>query len=105
MATSLDGIVTGLNDLSFDKNRVNKSQSSDRAVGGELGKDEFLQLLVCQMKNQDPLEPEKDTQFIAQLAQFSALEQMQNHRRLDWLVKPLFLIQRVQMEVLPKYRV
>jgi len=37
-----------------------------------------LQLLVCQMKNQDPLEPEKDTQFIAQLAQFSALEQMQN---------------------------
>ena len=78
MATSLDGIVTGLNDLSFDKNRVNKSQSSDRAVGGELGKDEFLQLLVCQMKNQDPLEPEKDTQFIAQLAQFSALEQMQN---------------------------
>ena len=30
------------------------------------------------MKNQDPLEPEKDTQFIAQLAQFSALEQMQN---------------------------
>ena len=77
MATSLDGIVTGLNDLSFDKNRVNKSQSSDRA-GGELGKDEFLQLLVCQMKNQDPLEPEKDTQFIAQLAQFSALEQMQN---------------------------
>lgn len=78
MATSLDGIVTGLNDLSFDKNRGNKSQSSDRAVGGELGKDEFLQLLVCQMKNQDPLEPEKDTQFIAQLAQFSALEQMQN---------------------------
>ena len=32
MATSLDGIVTGLNDLSFDKNRVNKSQSSERAV-------------------------------------------------------------------------
>ncbi len=78
MATSLDGIVTGLNDLSLSKNRVNESQSSDRAVGGDLGKDEFLQLLVCQMKNQDPLEPEKDTEFIAQLAQFSALEQMQN---------------------------
>lgn len=78
MATSLDGIVTGLNDLSFSKNRVNESQSSDRAVGGDLGKDEFLQLLVCQMKNQDPLEPQKDTEFIAQLAQFSALEQMQN---------------------------
>lgn len=78
MATSLDGIVTGLNDLSLSKNRVNESQTSDRAVGGNLGKDEFLQLLVCQMKNQDPLEPEKDTEFIAQLAQFSSLEQMQN---------------------------
>ena len=78
MATSLDGILTGLDDLSFSSNRVSESQTSDRAVGGNLGKDEFLQLLVCQMKNQDPLEPEKDTQFIAQLAQFSALEQMQN---------------------------
>ncbi|MGN1206145.1 MAG: flagellar hook capping FlgD N-terminal domain-containing protein [Eubacterium sp.] len=78
MATSLDGIVTGLDDLSLNKNRVNESQTSERAVGGNLGKDEFLQLLVCQMKNQDPLEPEKDTEFIAQLAQFSALEQMQN---------------------------
>ena len=39
MATSLDGIVTGLNDLSLSKNRVNESQTSDRAVGGNLGKD------------------------------------------------------------------
>ena len=45
MATSLDGIVTGLNDLSFDKNRVNESQSSDRAVGGELGKGGKVQLV------------------------------------------------------------
>ncbi len=40
-----------------------------------LGKDAFIKLLVAQMKNQDPLKPQTDTQFVAQLAQFSALEQ------------------------------
>lgn len=44
----------------------------------ELGKDAFLQLLTAQMQNQDPLNPSSDTEFIAQLAQFSSLEQMQN---------------------------
>lgn len=44
----------------------------------ELGKDAFLQLLVCQMQNQDPLEPNTDTEYVAQLAQFSQLEQLQN---------------------------
>ncbi|MEO1172539.1 MAG: flagellar hook capping FlgD N-terminal domain-containing protein [Myxococcota bacterium] len=43
--------------------------------GGQLGKDEFLTLLIEQISNQDPLEPMEDTEFIAQLAQFSALEQ------------------------------
>lgn len=44
----------------------------------ELGKDAFLQLLVTQMQYQDPLNPASDTEFIGQLAQFSALEEMQN---------------------------
>lgn len=43
-----------------------------------LDKDAFLKLLVAQMKYQDPLEPNKDNQFIGQMAQFSALEQAQN---------------------------
>ena len=43
-----------------------------------LGKDEFLKLLVAQLENQDPMEPMDDTEYIAQLAQFSTLEQMQN---------------------------
>lgn len=44
----------------------------------ELGKDEFLQLLVTQMQYQDPLSPMDNSQMIAQLAQFSSLEQMTN---------------------------
>ncbi|MCQ3001450.1 flagellar hook assembly protein FlgD [Pseudomonas syringae] len=43
-----------------------------------LGKDAFLQLLVTQMKNQNPLEPQDNGEFVAQLAQFSSLESMQN---------------------------
>jgi len=41
-----------------------------------LGKDAFLQLLVTELSNQDPLNPMQDREFIAQLAQLSTLEQM-----------------------------
>ena len=43
-----------------------------------LGKDAFLNLLVTQLQYQDPLEPASDTEYIAQMAQFSTLEQLQN---------------------------
>ena len=43
----------------------------------ELDKNAFLQLLIAQMKNQSPLDPTSNDEFIAQLAQFSSLEQMQ----------------------------
>lgn len=43
-----------------------------------LDKDAFLQLLVTQMQNQDPLNPSTDTEFVSQLATFSQLEQLQN---------------------------
>src|SRR3954470_9925300 len=42
---------------------------------GEIGKDDFLKLLVGQLQHQDPMQPADDTQFIGQMAQFSQLEQ------------------------------
>lgn len=53
------------------------AQQDARNTSGELGQKEFLKLLVAQLEHQDPLEPAKDTEFIAQLAQFSSLEQLQ----------------------------
>ncbi|WP_082760087.1 flagellar hook assembly protein FlgD [Abyssisolibacter fermentans] len=45
---------------------------------GQVDKDSFLKLLVTQLQNQDPLNPMDDKEFIAQMAQFSTLEQIQN---------------------------
>ena len=52
--------------------------SSKASSAGDMDKDSFLQLLVAQMKYQDPLEPTSNTEYIAQYAQFSQVEQMQN---------------------------
>jgi flagellar basal-body rod modification protein FlgD len=46
--------------------------------GSNLGKQDFLKLLMAQLQNQDPLKPMDDSQMIAQMAQFSALESTQN---------------------------
>ena len=67
-----------VNGVLQDANNAITTTEKDRKGTSELGKDAFLQLLVCQMKNQDPLNPQSDTEFVSQLATFSQLEQLQN---------------------------
>ena len=60
-------------------NNFNKANTvNGRTASQQLGKDDFLKLLITQLSNQDPTNPMEDTQYIAQMAQFSSLEQMTN---------------------------
>ena len=53
-------------------------KNTSKTSNNGMDKDAFLQLLVAQMKYQDPLEPTSNTEYIAQYAQFSQVEQLQN---------------------------
>jgi flagellar basal-body rod modification protein FlgD len=54
------------------------STTTTSAAGNSLGKDTFLKLLVAQMRQQNPMDPTDDKEMIAQMTQFSMLEQMTN---------------------------
>lgn len=59
----------------------NTALEGSRPAQRNLDKDDFLKILITQLQNQDPTKPMEDREFIAQMAQFSSLEQMNNMSR------------------------
>lgn len=57
---------------------VEESRTDSLKLNQELGKDQFMQILLRQLSHQNPLQPMEDKEFIAQMAQFSSLESIQN---------------------------
>ena len=76
MAVSAGINTDGTVQSSSNNKKLNSSTSAKS--NSALDKDSFLQLLVAQMKYQDPLEPASNTEYIAQLATFSQVEELQN---------------------------
>lgn len=67
-----------LANLSRRVESYNRSLNQAKAVQNALGKEDFLKLLITQLSHQDPTQPLEDREFVAQMAQFSTLEQMTN---------------------------
>ncbi|WP_025690995.1 flagellar hook capping FlgD N-terminal domain-containing protein [Paenibacillus zanthoxyli] len=74
MATSDSMISTNNVWPNYSAGNVSGSSKGNQT----LGKDQFLKILVTQLQNQDPMQPLQDKEFIAQMAQFTSVEQLMN---------------------------
>ena len=68
------------------------ARTAPKSSTSDLGKDDFLKLMLAQLQHQDPLKPMDDTAFIAQTAQFNALDQM---TKLNTTITALFNAQQI----------
>ena len=71
-------MTTGLEGVSFLSGQSNEPTIAEPGANTQLGKDAFLKLLVAQMQNQDPLNPQSNEEFVAQLSQFTQVEELMN---------------------------
>ena len=76
MANSFNTIT--VDGATYNADAYEASKPKETKANDDLGKEAFLQLLVTQLQNQDPLDPQDNSSYIAELAQFSSLEQMTN---------------------------
>lgn len=77
----MNSLTTSSNYISTKNTRAyDKTENGTKIVmpGKETDKDLFLKMIVAQMSNQDPFNPQDPTQYVTQLAQFNSLEQMMN---------------------------
>lgn len=63
-----------LNSLTFEARQKQAEEKEENENPNELGQNAFLKLMITQMENQNPLDPQENSEFVAQLAQFSSVE-------------------------------
>ena len=74
MSTGIEAL-SGMTQLA-DSSDTALQKAASNVAGGELGQNQFMTLLVTQLRNQDPLKPMDNAEFISQLATFSSLEKL-----------------------------
>ncbi|AJE49979.1 flagellar hook capping FlgD N-terminal domain-containing protein [Paenibacillus polymyxa] len=75
MTTTDNNVSTSNVWPNYNVNNVKTASAKDTKT---MGKDQFLKILITQLQNQDPMQPLEDKEFVAQMAQFSSVEQLMN---------------------------
>ena len=86
-------LVQAVEDGKLVESTSQSSLSQTTGASSDMDKDAFLQLLVAQMKYQDPLEPTSNTEYISQYAQFTQVEQMQNMAKYKFI--PMIILPKM----------